>query len=1481
MGHRFFMNRMSPDGTSTIDETATRSTVGFQDSHDLSGPQIQVMDANGDGFTDMINGGTGEVLINEGQGDWSRVESLWSGTGGTPDLAGDFDAGDGELRTVRFLDYDGDRRIDFIRSSGAGMANTTVVYENLGGGGFASVDVDPIGAGFESDSLELNDMNGDGLLDAVQVMTGSVRYRLNLGFGRWDDWVEITGFTFSDQQRIEAELEDLNGDALADLVLVEGDTVRYWLNRNAAGFDPEEQIRTGDVVGELPARDANTVMLFADMNGSGSSDVVWISGTGDVTYLEIFPVRPNLLTRIENGIGAVTDVAYQSSVREQAEDGMGSWPYPLPHPMTVVTAVDEYDLLTNVHEITEMSYAFGFYDGVEAQFRGFEEVEVLRVGDESQAEALTIETYDIGRMDVYRNGLLTQREVFQDGESLLYDETEWGECEVYGIPDSGLLFDVRYICRLSHVQELREGGDMSDDVRTEMRYAYNDFGQVVLQESLGVTSIGGMGCEACERDPEVQGAPCGAMCIGDEQYESTAYTHPDDNIDEWLVLPYRTRTYGRADVDGEPLGEVYSESITYYDGEPFEGLDAGLVTAGLVTRTTERINVGEVVEMERNRYDEHGNLVETIGPLGEIDGTTHRRLYTYDDDGLDLIRTEILLENEDGPYRLVRETRSDPLWGSPSLASSWVRVRGGDALDTRDDTFFTYDEFGRLLSRTLPGDAPGMPTEVYEYDLGSPVSRITTRGRSEPGGPLDREEVRCDDGWGRTVQTRQLVESGRYLVTGFSVYNQGGSEREIWQAYEGTTSDCDTTPPDGVPSTTSEYDALGRLTRTVYPAIGGGESPETVTEYLPLVEVIYDEEDMRSGGDHANTPTIRIHDGLSRLVSVQNLLTETSGPVWHFTYDELGHLRGYDGPEGTFHEQTSDFLGRVLTVDNPDTGTITQEYDVAGNLIARTDARGATTAWEFDGANRVLAEYEEGNEAATRIDYTYDFADECPVDRCTNPSGSVVSISYPFGDDRASEHYGYDPRERMTWVGRQIDGFVYEIETRYDNGGRVVGNTFPGGYDFDFEIDLASRITGIPGYLDEIAYDERGRIEAIEYANGSSLVYGYDERLQLESLTASDEDGEAILAYDYRRDHVGNLTEVFDNRADDGDPMSSASYTYDSMYRLIEASLDPDRADHAEVLAYAYSETDNLLSVASSLGDDSNRHVGDLTYGQDAGPHAVTAAGDLTMGYDPAGNMTRRGTHRYDYDFRGRMVGASEGSRTLATVRYGATDQRIFREEGGRETVYVAPDFEVRDGIGIIYLRIDDTRLVEIEVRDLASAVLTDVAPATGPDDAIVPEPDGATAGDAWVAQAHRIGVFERRWIGSDPVETLLASSVARTLADGEADEVRFLYPNHQNSLAAVADADGQLLERYEYTTRSEWCGTPAATTRGLHRYGRGRLHRPGVLRLPLPRPVDRPLDADRPDVPHAGGGGVGRQSPGGHRAVRVCAEQSREPRRH
>ena len=1406
--HRIFTNVLEADGTHHFTGPVD-SAKGNQGGFDLGSPYVQVLDVDGDGFVDMLNAQTGQVLYNRGTGDWTEVGSMWSGGagGGLPDLNSDFDPSQGSLKTVRFMDYDNDKRIDVVRSEGTDTANQTFVYRNTGTGAFKLDDgAASIGAGFESDRLELNDMNGDGLLDVVLVNTDQVRYRLNLGWGQWGEWVTIPLATqFTNQEAIAAELDDLNGDALADLVLVEGTTVRYWLNRNGASFDPERDVTNSDVNGEIPERTATTTVFQADMNGNGSNDIVWVDGSGKVTYLELFPARPNLLSKITNGIGRVTQVTYASSVAERAQDAAtGAWTHPLPFPMTVVKSTDESDDLTKVHSVTTYTYHDGYYDGTEKRFRGYSRVQGAADGDDLQEAGATDERFDVGVGDAYRAGLLLTDEQSSGGKSIQVTTHTYADCTVAGIPASGLLFPVRHVCEVEQAVEHREGvADSKLWVKTATRWDHDGYGNVTLQSDLGVTAVGGGACDACA-GTGYTGTPCGAGCLGDERYTATTYITPDQNQDRWILdLPVSERTYGTATADGTPADGVYSERVTFYDGDAFTGLAKGQADHGTVTRVNERVDAsGKTLDKVRNRLDADGNVVEALDALGAAGSDGHRRLYAMDADGLRVVRVDIALKDADGAYGLRQEVQYDPVWDKPIENTAWMVVVGDAVQDARNSTYYAYDEFGRITTTVRPGDTVDAPTEAYEYDLKSPASRVVTRSRTKTGGAPDLESVRCVDGRGRMFQQRSLVAGDSFQVSGFLVFNAQGVERAVYDPYVSKGDACDTKVPDGVVSRTRRHDALGRLVGTTWAATGTETTPaEERLVFGPMTMARSDVDDTDAGGPFAGTPTVVHYNGLGRTVAVDRHLVAGDTPMtYRRNWDALGFPTGTTDPTAAEHRQDNDLLGRVVKVIDGDSGTTTFEYDDAGNPVRRTDGRGVSVRMEYDGASRIAARWDETDKAGTVVTYTYDRRGACAADKCTWVAGRLATATYPLGDGATGvDRHGYTIRGNDAYLDRAIGGHDFAFTTSHDAAERVTGNTYATGRAVAVTLDGADRVTAVPGFIDQVVRDDRGIETAFTMHNGVITTIGHDGRMRLASMAVKAPGGDILLSDAFRRDRLGNVLEVTDGRPDDGTASHAARFTYDGMYRLVKAELDPGRAV-AETLTYTYDTANRLVSKESSLGTASGANVGALTYGGAAGEHAVTTAGALDFGYDGAGQMTLRGDAALGWDHMGRLVGSVVGGVAVARFAYDPEGVRVVKRSGGHEDLFLTSDFEVRDGTAFTYVQLDEDRRIRIEEPAFAASVLPDLAPASGPDTGLTPGPDGLiTAGDAWLVQAVDAGTLAVTNAPAriDPMVLLHAS--ARRMLYGTDVRVVYLHVDSLGSTVAATDEQGALLGRTEF----------------------------------------------------------------------------------
>ncbi len=1397
--HRFFLNHLAADGNHSF-SPAVESAVGTQSSHAKGSPFVHELDLDGDGFTDLINAQTGLVLVNKGSGDWTESKSAWQGDGGLPDLGAE-----GTLASVKFLDYDGDKKIDLVFSQGDDTSNNTMVFRNTGTSGFASDGgAMPLGVGFETPALELNDMNGDGLLDVVVVTKDALRYRLNLGWGHWSEWQVIEGFTFTDQEALQTEVEDLNGDGLADLCLVAGNELRYWINRNGASFDPEVKVTSADITGSMPERLVSTTVLHADMNGNGSSDVVWVQASGQVTYLELFPVRPNLLTRITNGLGRVTDVTYVPSVQERARDQASApWEHPLPFPMTVVKSTDEWDELSGVHSITEYMYHDGFYDGVEKRFRGYSQVEGELAGDALQESGYTLEEYDVGISDPYRAGLLTREEQRSDGQTIQITEQEYADCELAEVPTEGVLYPVRHVCQVGETIEHREGlADPSQWATTTTRWEHDGYGNVVLESKLGVTDMGGGPCQPCV-GTGYTGTPCGPECLGDEAYTRTTYAQPADNDGRWILRKaVRTQGFGVADAQGDPATDMYTETTVYYDGPEFQGLAEGKVTHGTPTRVVTRLDTSDAtVTPTRSKLDAHGNVIETLDPLGEPGGTTHRRVYTMDDEGIDILAVEILNEDELGAYALRQEMKYDLLWSKPVEATAWMKVVDGEVVGAPNATYYTYDEFGRITAIVRPGDSMEKPTQQFEYDLASPVSAVRTLERSESGKAPDLETVRCVDGRGREVQTRVKLDAQTWRVKGFSIFNVHGSLRTAMYPYLAENGACAISPPGDVDLQEYRYDALGRKVETHYPPVGSEDKPAVERTLLrPLDRLEYDREDTLEGGPHFGTPTRIERNGLDQILLVERTDKPNGTPLVHtLEYDELGRIAAVVDPIGARITQKFDLLGRVVEVVHPDAGKVTYEFDKAGNLVRTQDARGTVVRTEYDGANRTLARWDEADKAGTLQKWFYDRISDCPESVCSNLAGKKAGVDYPLAGATGGERLGYSTRG-LEVVRRVVVGErTFDFATIYDNAGRIVGQTYPDGQTLASTLDASGMVKALPGFLDNIAYEEDGLPLTVEAANGVVTEYAHDRRKQLTGILATAPDDQLVLAYTLERDQAGNVLEVTDDRADDDAPLGGAVYSYDSLYRLVKAELDKGRPGLAETLTMSYDAGDRTLAMTSDLGGTSPAHVGTLTYGASAGPHAVTKAGDLLMTYGPSGLLGKRGDTSYTWDAFGRLTEATEGGKKLARFEYGEDSDRLLKEEDGHRTHYLAEEFEVVDGTASTYVSLGEHRYARIDDASFAPQILSDIAPASGSDTALASSPDGIiTSGDAWLAAAVQGGSLTLADSQSPDEPTVLLHASAQRMLFGLEPRVVWLHEDALGSVVAETDSAGKVVARNE-----------------------------------------------------------------------------------
>lgn len=1362
--HTFFPGVLSSGLAPTFGPAVTSSMTSGGSSLVLGSNGVQLLDVNGDGFVDAVNQISGEVLCNDGSGDWTGAGCLMNATT-LPDLTDDADA-DVDPQGKRFFDFDNDKRIDLLVTAADDSAQ---VFRNTGTA-YAAVTIDPLGETFDAASnLQLADMNGDGLQDPVRLVASGagaqLSYRINLGRGRWTAWRPVTLPDLPSALVDDAELEDLDGDGLADIVVVASTTVQYWRNENAGVFSPGQSITSADVTGVIPERTGAETVVFADMNGNGTDDVVWVSDGGAVRFLELSPVRPNLLSRIENGIGWVRELTYGTSISERARDEgtADEWVNRLPYPINVVTSLDTWVTLTGgedgegVHELREFAYHDGYYDGAERDFRGFQKVERMLEESIGQEPGRQVLLYDVGVDDVYRNGLLVRQTSYggPDAATLLQESrSEFDDCLVTGAEGSSP--PIRFICEVASVTIRAEGAAQGEWATLRTERDYDGYGNVIEERALGVVHRGppeaASTCGACDAPAGLRSGACGAECLGDERIVRTSYVVPGPATDEaWLLrLPSRERTLG---VDGGLEQEV----VSHYDGPDFVGLAQGEASRGLLTRTSRRLSATEEISVVRNAYDTSGNLAATLDPNGDPDdASTHRRDFERDARGLRVIRVTVRA----GDYDLVQDVTYESSFLKVNESTAFRVVNAGEELTPRNSTRFRYDEFGRVSAIARPGDSSDAPSESFEYELGDPVTRVVVRRQLAEG---EAQAVICQDGRARTTQTRRKISDGRYLVDGFRVLDARGQVVRIYQPYEASSDACEATPPVDVPFEERRYDSLNRPIEATAPdASLFGSASVRRTDYGPLTTSTWDSNDTDASSPHASTPRISTTDGLGRTVRIERMLADESAD-YRFFYDELGNLSRAQDPANDARVQTFDLLGRALSVEDPNSGTTTYAYDAAGNVVRRTDARGEVTLSSYDGLNRIVERWRESAMMETLERTLYDYDADCAD--CRNGAGRVVRTDYPLPTgSMGSDENAYDPRGRRVLLRRTLEGHAFETAYQWDLADRLVRAVFPDGQALDYAYDLADRPLTLDGVVDGATYTDSGRLASLARANGTVDRLEYDV-LDRVSRFAFEAGGGAFVDASLTRDRVGNALSV--NESGTGAVSHGASYDYDAWYRLTSATVGADD----EELTFGYDLADNLTERSSSLGMGSSAHLGALSYGEGgAGPNAVTTAGATSYGYDMAGQMTSRGSLGLTWDHRGRLAEATTDGVATTALAYAPTGERVVKLEEGGVSYYAAPDFVVRDGVASLYPRFGSRRVARLRTATLGTTLLTDA------------NADGQiSVGDAW--------------LGADSADaSRLLRASARRLLHEASDAAAHLHTDVRSSVVASTDSSGGVI---------------------------------------------------------------------------------------
>jgi RHS repeat-associated protein len=1128
---------------------------------------------------------------------------------------------------TRQLDLNLDGIIDVIKSG----QNNFVLYLNKNGNDWQTPmvipkirDMERFPDVFFSDShVHLADMNGDGLADIVLVYSGSVWYWACEGLGRWSERKMMNSPPAlprrSDPKRLF--LTDINGDGLADIVYVDLDSVTVWINQHGEMFSEPLKVEFTPLLSGAQVR-------LCDMMGTGTRGILWTYPYSsqyrkNYKYLDFTDgIKPYLLNYIDNGLGKITEITYRPSTHFATNDRNNgrTWRTFLPFPVQVVAEIRQTDTTAKYTSHTEIRYHEGMYDAKKRRFVGFGEVELIEHGDDSVPGLLTNMKFDqtvINEMNEERQAMAT---------------AVWG--------------------RLIETTQQELGS------RRVLRRAVNTW-----EATLADRAIDGSGIIVTHRKQnrvEIYGGDEGPLIVShtfrfdehgnvtQDMFEANGPS-PLVKITNISYAKMSDGTIGSAPssvVEMTEDGTITREIKTYYDGDPFIGLPLGQATKGNAVKMSMLVSSdrdfdshygthglsaeslgykrqdGYIwVDITRYSYDDKGNFVVAKNALG------HEVKIAYDSEGL----FPVELTNAAGQTNFFK-------WNYESLQPKEIVDSNGNY------TRFLFDSIGRVTEMYLPGDQEGKPSEKVAYHLESLPPYVDLTKRVSTNSEKEGSRRIFYNGDGQVIQQRTEHDEN-IVVSPLLRYNNRGWLTKQGRAAFSSSMEYGEGPADIVSKL--HYDALGQLIRVTY-----ADGRFDRTDYFPFRTVHYDRNDTDDSPDNVargffDTPKIHRYDGWGRIVSVTELHDDIN-TTHQYRYDANGRLVEVIAPDGKqILSQVFDLVGNLLRVDHLDIGQRNFFYNGNGEGVLVIDNEGNRIERHYDSLSRPTRTLVNG---VIIQSFLYD----------DNSRSNQIGRLGQASDESGNWLFDYDEQGRVTGRALSSEGKTWRFEYGYNSFGGLDKIRYPDGSEVLYEYDRAGLLVKIPNYVQDIQHDPRGRRTSILFANEVRMNFEFDMMNSfLKSRQIVGPGGVPFVDYAYERDNVGNPLHLIDRRTPGSFELSDHHFEYDGRYRLIKVTgICPLTGDNIYTREYSYDDGGNFTKHPS-FGKD-------VIWYDPLGSNKI--AGVMTDGiksrlfeHDNNGNLKIMPNRNLEFDALGRLSKVRNLDGREVTFLYNVTGERIWR----------------------------------------------------------------------------------------------------------------------------------------------------------------------------------------------------------------------------
>ena len=482
-------------------------------------------------------------------------------------------------------------------------------------------------------------------------------------------------------------------------------------------------------------------------------------------------------------------------------------------------------------------------------------------------------------------------------------------------------------------------------------------------------------------------------------------------------------------------------------------------------------------------------------------------------------------------------------------------------------------------------------------------------------------------------------------------------------------------------TTTSTFDALGRVTQTEDGALGYVQLQYNQNDVLQIVGP--------SPGDGLKEKQSE-YDGIGRLTSVCEYSNGTGSAACGQSNGLNGYLTTYGytvnssgnptmtvtqnalGTSTQTRVYTYDLVGRLLSEQNPENGTVQYFYDTDpgavggsascatvvgsnwhapynGDLVKKYDANGNTICYTYDAMHRLTSVTYAGTDSGNTPTKTfvYDSASFNGTAMSNSAGQMVEAYTGSSSSKTTDEFFSYSARGELTdtWQCSPHSGTngcastsnYYHVANAYWENGALK--------------TLSSSITGVP--TQNYGVDPMGRIKTVSASSGQNPVTGTTYNLGSFTTTVNFGSGDSdvftldsntgrLASYQFnmgsyydkgqltwnQNGTLGALaiTDTIPNTQDS----QTCNYTHDEFVRVASVNCTKDSTTKW-TQSFTYDVFGNITKASSGPGISFQSQY-------DLSKNWLSKVSGTTTNTDPNGRLKYDGTHNYTWDSENRMV---------------------------------------------------------------------------------------------------------------------------------------------------------------------------------------------------------------------------------------------------